>query len=35
MDWPEEMESPQQAPEGVSMTPLEEEATIVPNEELD
>jgi acyl-CoA reductase-like NAD-dependent aldehyde dehydrogenase len=34
MDWPAEMESPQQAPEGVSMTPLDEEATIIPNDDL-
>jgi acyl-CoA reductase-like NAD-dependent aldehyde dehydrogenase len=32
MDWPEEMEASQAAPEGVAVRPLEDEVTIVPNE---
>jgi len=34
LDWPEEMASKPAAPEGVSLTPLEEEVTIVPNDEF-
>jgi hypothetical protein len=32
MDWPDEMEATQVAPEGVAMMPLEDEVTIVPND---
>jgi hypothetical protein len=33
MDWPAEIQASHAAPEGVSMTPLEDEATFVPNDD--
>ena len=35
MDWPAEMQANPVAPEGVSMTPLDDEVTFVPNDDTD